>query len=349
MAKLFTEFPSIRKATWLEKVEKDLKGKPMEALEWQLEENIRLAPFYTASDVEKRKPFQLGNDWEIGEDIVVTDEKVANERLLYVLSKGVNSPRLILQKKCNWSKLLSDVHTEMIALQLLDESDNVATFKAFMKGKTPVGAYQNSDLSVSDCLSLNAIFPKLRTFTVSTDATQEISTQLANLIDAGKSFLETTLRQGIEGKKANDSLQFQLVLGRQYFVAIASIRALKLLWANILRAYQIEADRLPPIDVHIAPNAYGDDIYTNMIRASSIGLSAVVAGASRLTILPANALKEAPNEFTSRVARNVQHLMKMESYLDRVGDPAAGSYYIEQLTDKLAEVAWAKFCDMERN
>ncbi|MEM9992405.1 MAG: methylmalonyl-CoA mutase family protein, partial [Bacteroidota bacterium] len=69
--------------------------------------------------------------------------------------------------------------------------------------------------------------------------------------------------------------------------------------------------------------------------------SAVVGGTDRLTILPADFDKQ--NTFTTRIARNVQHLLQLESYLDRVGDPAAGSYYLETLTDKLAVAAWQKF------
>ena len=343
MAQLFTDFPSISKATWLEKVEKDLKGKPLAELEWQLEENIRLAPFYTTADDKKRGGFQAGNDWEVGEDIVVTDEVAANKTLLHALAHGVNAPRLVLEKNCDWAKLLAGVHIDIIALHVCDKANNVTAFENYVKGRELSGSYQKTDMSIADVLRLNTTFPKLRTYTTSAEFDVETTSYLANLIHTAKTFLEATLDAGGSAKQANAALQFQLSVGRQYFVAIASIRALKLLWTNILKAYQVETDTLPPIDVHIAPSAYDGEIYTNMIRASSIGLSAVVAGASRLTILPSNALKEDASEFTSRIARNVQHLMKMESYLDHVGDPAAGSYYIEQLTDRLAEEAWAKF------
>jgi len=72
-------------------------------------------------------------------------------------------------------------------------------------------------------------------------------------------------------------------------------------------------------------------------------MSAVIGGINRLTVLPANVVVEEATDFSRRIARNVQHLLKMESHLDIVQDPAAGSYYIEKLTEELAEKAWKKF------
>lgn len=339
---MFNDFPAISKTTWLEKVEKDLKGKALSELEWQLEENIRLAPFYTASDVDPRAALQVGNDWQIGEDIIVKEEKSANQQLLQALAQGVNAPRLILEKKCDWASLFAGVHPEMIELHIWDKASNQAAFQTYFQGQSLVGSYQQADTSVA--VTLSQIFPTLKTFVVKEETTNsEVSEILAQTLHSARQQLEAALDAGMNGTDFNKVLQFQLSIGRQYFVAIASIRALKNLWANVLKAYQIEPTSLPPIDVYIAATAYDDATHTNMIRASSIGLSAVVGGANRLTILPANAVAEEASEFTARIARNVQHLLKMESYLDRVGDPAAGSYYIEQLTDSLAEAAWKKF------
>ncbi len=341
--KLFADFPTISKTAWLAKVEKDLKGKALSELEWQLEENIRLAPFYTAEDTAKRTAFQEGNAWQIGEDIVVTDEKAANKQLLQVLAQGVDAPRLILEKNCDWAILLQGVHTEMIALHIWDKAANQASFQSYAAAHKVNGSYQQATADLGSALALNASFPKLKTLVVTHRPEATASDAVAELIMQAKTLLEEAMEKGTDSKTINEVLQFQVHIGKQYFVAIAMIRAIKLLWANVLKVYKVDATNLPPIDVYIAPTAYDDATYTNMIRASSIGLSAVVGGANRLTLLPANALQEEASEFTGRIARNVQHLLKMESYLDRVGDPAAGSYYIEQLTDALAEEAWKKF------
>src|SRR5690606_19484509 len=124
-------------------------------------------------------------------------------------------------------------------------------------------------------------------------------------------------------------------------------RALKILWANVLEAYGVKV-QMPFIEVHFAPESQDNNINTNMIRAATQALSAVIGGADRLYVLPANAaLGEASMSFTRRIARNVQHLLQMESHVDKVFDAGAGSYYIEKLTNILAEKAWAKFQEIE--
>ena len=143
----------------------------------------------------------------------------------------------------------------------------------------------------------------------------------------------------LERKLTPSNIQFSIAIGKSYFVEIAKIRALKILWANVLKAYGWEATS-PSIEAHLSPSCQSDNPYQNMIAATTQAMSAVLGGVDRLTILPANAATEKADDFTRRIARNVQHLLKMEAYFDRVIDPAAGSYYIEQLTEQLAKQAW---------
>jgi methylmalonyl-CoA mutase len=75
-------------------------------------------------------------------------------------------------------------------------------------------------------------------------------------------------------------------------------------------------------------------------------MSAAIGGAGRITVTPSDAPGKTSSAFSKRIARNVQHLLMMESYIDKVQDPAAGSYYVEQLTEVLAEQAWEIFCSL---
>jgi len=159
-------------------------------------------------------------------------------------------------------------------------------------------------------------------------------------------YLEKLSERGIPVKDIAAAMQFSVPLGKSYFLEIANLRALKLLWFNVLKAW--DAPLVPPsIAVRYQPEAYSDDLYTNMIRATTMAMAAVQGGANRLTVMPYDAGREAlasyPQAFGRRIARNVQHLLKMESGLDEVADPAAGSYYIETLTRQLAEKAWEEF------
>ena len=136
-----------------------------------------------------------------------------------------------------------------------------------------------------------------------------------------------------------DRLMIRVAIGASYFVEIAKLRALSILWANLAKAYGLEQG-LPDLEVVLAEASHDKNENTNMIRSTTQAMSAIIGGANRLIVRSAS--KEC-NTFTRRIARNVQHLLKMESYLDRVVDPAAGSYYIEALTTQLAQKAWDIF------
>jgi methylmalonyl-CoA mutase len=159
-------------------------------------------------------------------------------------------------------------------------------------------------------------------------------------------YLSKLSERGIAPSEVAAALQFSDSVGKSYFYEIARLRAFKLLWFNVLNAWGIPLQS-PCVAVQFQPEAYTDELYTNMVRGTTMAMSAVMGGAARLSVLPYDAGRETQSErsaaFSRRIARNVQHLLKMESSLHEIADPAAGSYYIERLTHQLAEQAWAAF------
>ena len=158
-------------------------------------------------------------------------------------------------------------------------------------------------------------------------------------------YLQKLSERGVPLKDIAAVMQFSIPIGKSYFLEIARLRAFKLLWFNVLNAWNTPLQP-PSITVHFQPAAYSEDLYSNMVRATTMAMAAVLGGAARLTVLPYDAGREAqatyPQAFGRRIARNVQHLLKMESALDAVADPSAGSFYIETLTRQLAEKAWGE-------
>jgi methylmalonyl-CoA mutase len=169
---------------------------------------------------------------------------------------------------------------------------------------------------------------------------------IVSLLRRGNLYLEKLSERGVAPARAAAHLQFDLPIGKSYFYEIARMRAFKLLWLHILKAWNAPL-ALPATAVHFRKEVYADDLYTNMIRATTMAMSAVLGGADRLTVLPYDAGREAlaqyPPAFGRRIARNVQHLLQLESGLGDMADPAAGSYYIEKLTQQLAAAAWEQF------
>ncbi len=353
---LFAEFSSVSKEAWLEKVEKDLKGKSLDSLNWQLEEAINLSPFYHSDDQIPANNIyrdQTDNEWLVGESFEINDPVVANKALLNALEKGTNAPLLVFEHVPDvdlLDKVLEKIIPAYIHLSfkitegsttdystLLQNYYTCLSVKGLYSSDLKGSLHLNSDTSDNPKDILDKVlekFPLYRSLAINLKPSDEGSAVqvLTDLL-----IKSDQLFQKIEAHHIN-GVYMTLEIGNNYFIEIAKIRAARLVWANLLNAYKIPPEALV-IDAYIAPTAYDENANTNMIRSMTIALSAVIGGIDRLTVLPAQ--KEP--EHAKRIARNVQHLLKMESYLHRVIDPAAGSFYIEKLTNLLAEEAWNRF------
>ncbi|MCC6972277.1 MAG: hypothetical protein IT434_18845, partial [Phycisphaerales bacterium] len=184
-------------------------------------------------------------------------------------------------------------------------------------------------------------FRILQVAAVTAEPTVSLSQMVA---DAHTCFAQLT-KMSLPAHEVARQIGFSVRIGPDYFLEIARLRALQVLWYNLLKAWGAPPTQ-PAISVEYDPAAYTDEVYANMVRATTMAMSAVFGGADHITVLPYDEGREQLSgrsaAFARRIARNVQHLLKMESYLDTGADPAAGSYYIEQLTSKLAEAAWSR-------
>ncbi len=382
MQGIFDEFPSISKEEWLRKVEKDLKGRPLEDLQWQLEDKIELAPFYHPDDQTGSTNIswngRSNNDWEIGEYIIVDDLKQSNKQALKALGGGAQALLFQLKRsldKQELSKLLEGIELDFISThfeqfyadkdpgallnQLYELLNNQKKKASAIKGSIdfdPILDWVNPPMEeMGNCISFcqknmpefNILQVNGRTFHAGNEYS---SRELAFILAKGNEYLSYLSAKGMPASLINNHMQFAISISTSFFVEIAKLRAFRLLWGNVLKAHGLSPLVFPQVEVHLARETQSEDIHTNMIRATTQAISAVIGGADRLYIRPANMVKkEAPTSFTARIARNVQHLLKMESYMDRVMDPGAGSFYIEKLTHKLAQEAWLKFQELDKS
>jgi methylmalonyl-CoA mutase len=367
MQDLFSEFPPISKADWLRQIVKDLKDKPLEELNWS-SNGLVVSPFVHADDFGKA-PESLSeqpNNWEICEDVRVGDPAVANRQALDALEGGAEGLCFWLDRPletADFEQLLRNIHLDFIGLHFAGTaiSENPGMILGLLENLAQQSGLSSTQLKGSlayDPVPVSKIvdwryladlleyarerFPGFKIIKVGVVEETELSVMIRN----ANTYLQKLSERGIPIADIAQVMQFTVPLGKSYFVEIARLRALKLLWFNLLNAWK--APIQPPlISVSFQPEAYSDDLYTNMIRATTMAMSAVQGGAGRLTVLPYDAGRETqasyPQAFGRRIARNVQHLLKMESALDAVADPAAGSYYLETLTRQLAEKAWGEF------
>ncbi len=174
--------------------------------------------------------------------------------------------------------------------------------------------------------------------------------ELAFTLAAGHEYVVKLMEAGLGVDQAAPALKFNLSVSSNYFMEIAKFRAGRMLWANIMKPYNPVRGCSSKMIVHAVTSRWNMtvyDPYVNMLRGTTEAMSASLAGVDSLEVLPFDAVYEKPTEFSTRIARNVQLLLKEESHFDQVVDPAGGSYYIENLTASIAEQAWNLFLEVE--
>ncbi len=208
---------------------------------------------------------------------------------------------------------------------------------------------------VSDAAAL----PGVRTVSIDSrvyhDAGASAVQELAYTLGALTERLARGTAQDMPLSTLLDSLQFVVSVSTSYFVEIAKLRALRLLVPQAIEPFLSStttdrsftaADVLLQVETSRRRETIYDP-YVNMLRATTEAMAAVLGGCDTLAVRPYDAALRPPDDFGLRIARNVQFTLRHEAHFDQVADPAAGSYYVETLTDTLAQQAWQQFQDLE--
>ena len=175
--------------------------------------------------------------------------------------------------------------------------------------------------------------------------------ELAYALAWGAEYMTMLTEAGIPNYEAARNIRFNMGVGGNYFMEIAKFRAGRLLWAKIVEAYKNpiftaalkEAAKMNVSAETSKFNMTVFDAYVNLLRSQTEAMSAAIAGVDEITVTPFDVAYERPTDFSERIARNQQLLLKEEAHFDKVVDPAAGSYYIENLTNNIAAEAWKQF------
>ena len=174
--------------------------------------------------------------------------------------------------------------------------------------------------------------------------------ELAFSLSAGVEYLNQLTEKGLSVDQIAPHMKFVFSAGSNYFMEIAKLRAARMLWANIVKAYGPANEAVCKMTIHSVTVDWNKslyDPYVNMLRTTTEAMSAAIGGSDSLTVKPFNSIYEDTTEFSERIARNQQLILKEESKLDKVVDPSAGSYYIETLTASIADETWKLFLKTE--
>ena len=208
--------------------------------------------------------------------------------------------------------------------------------------------------NIPEIVKAMSAFPHYRCISVNADTLCNngayVYQELGYALAWGNEYLNQMTEAGIPADQAAKSIKFNLGIGGVYFMEIAKFRAARMLWAHIVKKYNPQCDCACKMYVNATTTTYNMtifDSYVNMLRSQTETMSAALANVDAIVVTPFDAPYETPTEFAERIARNQQLLLQEESHFDKIVDVAGGSYFIEKLTQSLAEEAWKLFLAIE--
>jgi methylmalonyl-CoA mutase len=358
---LFDHFNSTSPSAWKQKIQVDLKGVDYnETLLWKTNEGIVVKPFYTKEDSTNTTANSSKFKFNISQSIYINDEKTANFIAKNSLEKGANAIEFIAVNKFDYKQLLANIDLKNVFLyfrfqflntQFTNEvNDFINSENCYFQVDIINHLAQNGNWFnnlKADHSALQTIVSNSKN-SIGIDATlyqnagATIVQQLAYTLAHANEYLN---QFGIENAS---KFHFNFALGSNYFFEIAKIRAFRILWNALLKEYQS-----PKLEAHIftQPSTRNKTIYdynVNMLRTTSECMSAILGGANTVNNLSYDATYHKKNEFGERIARNQLLILQQESYLESANTIANGSYYIESITNQLAEKALRIFKDLEK-
>ena len=322
---------------------------------------------------------RMDNEWLIRQDIHVLDPKEANAKALDILNKGVTSLGFKLSRdqvnKETLAILLKDIMPEAVELNfaccisvasklagalaeyLTEVGANVQQCKGsinFDPFKRQLVKGISNPKWVTMCTEvLEAIrpLPGFRVLTVNalniSNAGAYIYQELGYALAWGAELLDKLGDAGYSIEELTSRIKFVFGVGSNYFMELAKFRAARWLWAEIVGAYGDQyKGEAAKIHMHAVTSTWNKTIYdahVTLLRTQTEAMSATLGGVDSLTVQPFDVTYQESDNFSERIARNQQLLLKEESHFDKVIDPAAGSYYVEHLTNAIAGEAWKLF------
>ncbi|WP_373636711.1 methylmalonyl-CoA mutase [Yoonia sp. BS5-3] len=412
------------KTRWAEIATKELRGKPLETLDWQTLEGITVKPLYTAEDIAElphlggipgRAPFTrgvkatmyAGRPWTIRQYAGFSTAEESNAFYRKALDAGQQGVSVAFDLATHRGydsdhpRVEGDVGKAGVAIDSVEDMkilfdgiplDKVSVSMTMNGAVIPIlanfivaGEEQGHDRSVLSGTIQNDILkefmvrntyvyppepsmriiadiieyttqemPKFNSISISGYHMQEAGAnlvqELAYTLADGREYVRTAIARGMDVDQFAGRLSFFFAIGMNFFMEAAKLRAARLLWARIMAEFEPKNPKSSMLRTHCQTSGVSlqeQDPYNNVIRTAYEAMSAVLGGTQSLHT---NALDEAialPTEFSARIARNTQLILQEETGVTNVVDPLAGSYYVESLTNELAEKAWALIEEVE--
>jgi len=363
--KLFNEFEPVTSKQWKQQIQFELKGADYnETLVWESPEGIKVKPFYHIDEF-RQGPAVAGKaaEFTICQNIYVHDAEKSAGRAISTLKRGAESIRFTLENEnADLTTLLSKVpdstpvyfYLEFLSIDFVKKLDALAKERNtdFYVQLDPIGQLAKEG---NWHTNLETDIEALNTIAIACSNIHFLSVDSSLYQNAGANIVQQIAYALAHANEyfnrvatINKPVVLQVAVGTNYFFEIAKLRAMRTLF-NLIAA---EYDHTFDCHIMATPTKRNKTLYdynVNMLRTTTECMSAILGGANTVANLAYDALYHKDNEFGDRIARNQLLVLKHESYFDKVNNPADGAYYIEELTEQLAEKALALFKDIEAN
>ena len=325
------------------------------------------------------------NTWYIRQEIEADDAKAANAKALDILNKGIDSLSFTIPGDSVSAEfvevLLKDIYCDCVELNFntckrhsvelaeilvayfekkgYDKEKIVGSIDWDPMDKILQGKPVDHIMNVMNTYAVPLVntlkdYPNFRCITVNavnlSNKGAYCMQELGYALAWGNEYMQQLTDAGVDATLAAKKIKFNMGISENYFMEIAKFRAGRMLWAEIVKQYNPQCDCACQMIVNAITTEYNMtifDAHVNLLRSQTETMSAALAGVHSIVVTPFDAAYEKPDDFSERIARNQQLLLKEECHFNIVVDPSAGSYYIETLTESLAKEAWKEFLAVE--
>jgi methylmalonyl-CoA mutase len=364
-----SEFRAVNEDEWKAQLLKELKGDESKLVVYNKIEEISYSTFHypneigfdsrnSASLTVQRGFYKSHSQWRNGIQISTENEQEANKTALNALMAGCDFIHFISTKKTNWNEVLNEIGLEYIHTTFtIEDSSNFSDlinvigqdnlrFCSFNLTREVINFNE-----IKDLINVNQLpVIQIDGFSFNQCGANTIQ-ELGFVIEKAHAALVDLMNLGLTIDEAAACIHFRIGVGANYLIEIAKFRALKILWANLVKAYnpQHNCSLNCQITAEVGwVNKSLKDPHTNLLRQTTEAMSAILGGIDRLIIHPYDYCSvKGPSDLAQRMALNISNLLQDESYLATVSDALGGSYAIELLTNELAEKGWNLFKKMD--
>ncbi|HEX5171262.1 MAG TPA: methylmalonyl-CoA mutase family protein [Cyclobacteriaceae bacterium] len=358
---LFSRFSPATKEDWIKIASAETQPRTVDQLTWKGANETEFAPYYDKKDHEKlaiRNNFHLAPDvrnfhgarsWLNLPPVLSTDESFANQKTMKNLENGADGVLIECGRNIDFKLLLNGIQLE--SCQVFYMFPDVSVSRSFVdylqvRHSSPEKVYggifwKKIPSERESIFSDLAMAKNFFSMGVWIESQKDPAEEIVEALVKGVHLVDYLTDKKCDPEKIFSSISFSLESGTQFFFTLAKLKALRILWYQVIRAYGVDHP-FDSIHLHMRCEALRDESggpHTNMLKSSIAGLAATLGGCQSLSVYP----QEPSNPMLERVARNISSVLREESHFNAVADPTIGSYFIDTIVNKLAENAWAKF------